>query len=306
MDANKLRYFAAVVDTGSIVAAAKSLFVSPQAVSKAIISIEHECQAPLLLRKGHKTVPTEEGSGLYLLCQDLFSCLDAIDNYKLLCSKQGAQSKTPAEIVQVACGLPRAYADWFRPSTIPDSHQSKINAQISLRRHDSGLCLSLLHDKTADIAIVPGTVEHTGIETQQLFNVPLGIEVDRNHPLANKSSVDIQDLNGYKIAPVMDIRYCEHLIDQLFFENGLSPDFCKRLNSFDDFAAFLENQGVAFVYNTKMTIPYYAGTVIKPLNCSALAKIPITCAYRSNESRPSVMTALRSIKVGSRIIAMAL
>ena len=55
----KLEYFMRVFNEKSISAAAKKLYISPQALSKSIISLEEELGHKLFERKGTHIVPTE-------------------------------------------------------------------------------------------------------------------------------------------------------------------------------------------------------------------------------------------------------
>lgn len=64
MDTNKLRYFCAVAETGSVRGAADILHVSPPALSKAIHHIEDELGIRLFLRSGRNIVLTDAGRRL--------------------------------------------------------------------------------------------------------------------------------------------------------------------------------------------------------------------------------------------------
>ena len=60
MNVRQLSYFMEVYKQGSIAGAAKTLFISPQGVSKTILSLEEELSVELFVRKGRKLVPTQD------------------------------------------------------------------------------------------------------------------------------------------------------------------------------------------------------------------------------------------------------
>lgn len=65
---NRLLYFAAILDEGSITAAANRLGVSKAVVSKQVQMLEAEIGQSLLLRNTRRLAPTEAGRQLYARC----------------------------------------------------------------------------------------------------------------------------------------------------------------------------------------------------------------------------------------------
>lgn len=59
MDLRQLEYLLAAIKSESYSVAAKELFVTPQAISKAIISLEKEMKHALMMRNGNSMRPTE-------------------------------------------------------------------------------------------------------------------------------------------------------------------------------------------------------------------------------------------------------
>ncbi|MDR0514152.1 MAG: LysR family transcriptional regulator [Coriobacteriaceae bacterium] len=78
MNIHQLEYFVASIHEGSFALAAKSLYVSPQAVSKAIRSLENESRLRLCVRAGNRLVLTSWGEVVYRQAVDLLKGFDEL------------------------------------------------------------------------------------------------------------------------------------------------------------------------------------------------------------------------------------
>ena len=65
MDLRQLRYFAQIVESGSLSKASRSLFVAQPALSQQLAKLEDEVGKPLVIRSTRGVAPTENGYALY-------------------------------------------------------------------------------------------------------------------------------------------------------------------------------------------------------------------------------------------------
>jgi LysR family tcuABC transcriptional regulator len=65
MDLRQLRYFAQIVESGSLSKASRCLFVAQPALSQQLAKLEQEVGKPLLQRSSRGVIPTENGLALY-------------------------------------------------------------------------------------------------------------------------------------------------------------------------------------------------------------------------------------------------
>ena len=65
MNLNQLKYFLAIVKTGSFSNAADDMYISQSSMSKQIKALETELGVTLFNRSGNKITPTEAGSCFY-------------------------------------------------------------------------------------------------------------------------------------------------------------------------------------------------------------------------------------------------
>ncbi len=81
MQIRHLQYFAEIIKDGSISKAAKKLFISPQALSSIIASLEGELGYPILVRTSHGVSPTEGGEKIYNDLQTIFPLVESWMEY---------------------------------------------------------------------------------------------------------------------------------------------------------------------------------------------------------------------------------
>ena len=77
MDLKQLEYFSAIVEEGSISAAAKHLHISQPPLSAQLHRLEEELGAPLMERGPRRCTPTEAGRVLYQRAKQLLVLADA-------------------------------------------------------------------------------------------------------------------------------------------------------------------------------------------------------------------------------------
>jgi len=65
MDMRQLRYFAQIVESGSLAKASRQLFIAQPALSQQMARLEDEVGKPLLVRSSRGVVATENGEALY-------------------------------------------------------------------------------------------------------------------------------------------------------------------------------------------------------------------------------------------------
>lgn len=80
MNTNHLYYFIKVFEQGSFTAAAKRFEISPQAVSKAINTLENELNVALFYRKGNKIIPSASGYELYTFAKEFERKFKQLEN----------------------------------------------------------------------------------------------------------------------------------------------------------------------------------------------------------------------------------
>lgn len=167
MNFNQIKWFCSAYETGSFVKAAAQNYISRQALSKAIKSLEAEIGATLFMRDQTGLAPTPLAIRVYPLAlrlvQDCCAFEEACDNYKLEAREQ----------------VTIAVADTM-VETLPMGFFSALERKLpfvkfSIEKHFFSSCMQLLEIGQVDFAVVPGPIDNPALKSVVLMREPLYI-----------------------------------------------------------------------------------------------------------------------------------
>ncbi|MCP3707138.1 LysR family transcriptional regulator [Paraburkholderia sp. CNPSo 3274] len=187
-----VRYFLEVVNTGSIVDAARRLNVVPSAVSRQITRLEGELGTPLFMRQSRGMVPSKAGEILATYARR--SQLDAEQISLEIDALRGAAERT----IRIACTegfagafLPRAMAD-FRRTVAPASFEVVVDTAAGVTQR--------VREAQADIGLTFSFGPEKDIHIAFSAPSPVFAIVASSHPLAQCSQVSFRELLAYPLA----------------------------------------------------------------------------------------------------------
>ncbi len=186
MELRHLRYFEAVARHSHVTRAAAELHIAQPALSKQISQLEQELGVALFDRVGRNVRLTEAGEAL-------------------LPHARAAMTQVEAARAEMAerIGLRRGRASIGTPPTVGTQLLPTVLAAfnkrypgIELRLHEAGVqtLLDLLETGLTDVAVVTLPVEDEHLTVVPLFTEEMVIAVWKDHPLANRTTVQISDL----------------------------------------------------------------------------------------------------------------
>lgn len=191
MDFKELETFVSIVEKGSISAAAAALGISQPAVSKRVARIEAEMGASMFAN-GHKhSTLTSEGAVLYKAA------------LKMLDTRKKARLQI-AEISQELYGTVRISAssipgDFILPKLLVEFMEKHPGVLVNVSQGDSQTALGELADKKADLAVIGSDRSLPGFSSVPFFHDELVLIVNRNHPMASKKYVDMDEIANLKM-----------------------------------------------------------------------------------------------------------
>ena len=187
MDINALKAFVEVARTSSFSKASEILFISQPAISKRVATLEAELQVKLFDRIGKNIFLTEAGKKLLPKAVDM---LNQSEDIRRLASNLGSQVKGPLTLgTSHHIGLHRL------PPVLKQFIQQYSEVNLDIRFMDSEEACHAVETGELEIAII--TLPHTPAEklqTEQIWPDPLGIMVNRQHPLASMQMVTFRNL----------------------------------------------------------------------------------------------------------------
>jgi len=163
VDAQHVRYFLAVIDHGSINAAATAVGVAQPTISQALRSLERELKTPLFHRIGRGMVPTSAGYALVgpgrKILRDITTAAGSVPDAEGRLRGRLDVRAHPA----VSTGL--------LPRLVTEFHRRHPKVQVSvLPLYDEGAVAALVHDAECDVVVVhlPLEDDSAGLEVLEL------------------------------------------------------------------------------------------------------------------------------------------
>lgn len=190
IDLYSLRLLIAVVDEGSIAAAAEKEFIAASALSKRVSELERSMGTPLLVRQARGVVPTAAGQQLARRGRKLLH--DADD----LAAEVRDFSGGLAGHVRVAANL--STITQFLPGDLADFQRAYPRVQVDVEERVSSLVTRAVQDNAADIGIYASSDDEDGLEVFEYRQDRMVLVVPAGHLLARGGSVAFTDTLAFE------------------------------------------------------------------------------------------------------------
>jgi len=165
INARQLRYFAKVVETGSITRAAEQLYIAQPALSSSIRQLEDSFGVPLLHRHSRGVEATPAGELLYSRTCSLFSIMEQIHAD----ISRFSQNTTR----YFSLGLPPSLVMLIGTEAIVAAREQLPDVVLSLREDPSFALADAVENKEIDIAFAYSVAERPGIHLTPLLHEEL-------------------------------------------------------------------------------------------------------------------------------------
>lgn len=204
MELRQLKYFLAVADSRSFVSAAEELYISRQAVSKAISQLEAELNVELFMRDPSGVFLTPAGVIFY---ERVRSNVLELEQLRSEMQQYGSQFR---QIIRIAfsVGTLQRYE-----SRLHDFILRQKNVIVEYTECLPESCRQLLLERKADVVITSWPIEDEAISVSTLDSAPYGVLLQEQQELSQLEQVELQDLVWLPLACLAD---------------GQTEQFCKR------------------------------------------------------------------------------
>lgn len=217
MEIRTIGYFLAVVEAGSLTAAARRLDLTQPALTKAIRRLEDEAGTALFVRGARGVVLTVFGQSFLRHARTVRSTMaDATNELQALSEGRAGVVRIGAGEIWLIDIVPRA-VHMFRRD-FPD-------VRLHIHGGVDGTLRTALRETPLDLVL---TAIPEGMEEPDLTGTPLLIDeyqviADRRHPLRRKSRVQLEDLLDYPWILPGPTAYLTRRLETIFRAAGLSP-----------------------------------------------------------------------------------
>ena len=188
MELHQLRYFCAVVDTGSFSRAAEQSHVSQPSLSQQILKLEDELGARLFDRLGRSVRLTELGATFLPRARAVLAELEAVRGE--IVESKGSLGGS------VTVGVIPTVAPYYLPPLLTSFSRSFPQSRLTVVEEITPVLLERLRAATIDIAILALPIRGHEFHSVPLLSEPLFAVVPKDHPLAGKRSVSLRDLRS--------------------------------------------------------------------------------------------------------------
>ena len=200
MELRQLRYFLAVADARSFVAAAEKQYVSRQAISKSVAQLEEELNVELFMRDSGGAFLTPAGMMFYERVRTLVMELDSVR------SQMRSYGNRYQQRIRIAFSVGTVQ---LLEQRLLEYRENRHNVEISYDEYAEEVCRKMLLSHEADVAITTENFTDPLFITKQLLSSPFGILIKEQ---AELQDVDVKDLSWIPLAGQNDTQtriFCE-------------------------------------------------------------------------------------------------
>ncbi len=242
MDSRKISYFLKICETGSIAKAAESLFISQQALSKALDGLEQELGVPLFTRSAKGLTLNRFGRAL----QEEAWHMEKHQERMLRRIAVMASEQESSVSLSFYSGMLSQFPDGFFESFLaahPQTHFHFFSYPDDAHGRQFANTDADLFFSTSIITSMDMTLVHE-------FHVPLCVLASAHHPLARKGSISLSDLQGQEILCINSDLESQNRLQKSFDLYGI------RINSILSDA---EQQFSYYLVRQRGALAFYAG-----------------------------------------------
>ncbi len=197
MTLTQLRYMIAVAQCSSLQNAAKQLFISQPSLSKAINSLEEEMGIVIFTRKSTGVTLTEEGYKFLSYAKQVVEQADLmLSHYKKgrkIRRVFSLSSHHYAFVVNAFVTLVNEYTKDEYEFSLRESRTYDIIEDVKTARSELGI----LYISNFNRSVITNLLKSSELDYQSLFIAKPHVFVCRDHPVAQKQEVSLDELDEY-------------------------------------------------------------------------------------------------------------
>ncbi len=242
MNESQIQLIVKISETGSFTKAGEELHMTQPAVSRAVAAIESELGTRLIKRsRKNGLVFTDVGERILIIFRNVLSELQKVD--ELIAAEQGL------EIGKVHIGAYPTACTRFIPKIIRTMEEKHPGLEVKLSEGSVDQVKEWLRSKSIDVGII--IPPNKDFDIVPLMKDQLIIVMHSNHPLYQKETISIPDLQGEDI--LLGRGGYELQIHVLFKDFKLNPKVRFVVDHIDT-ALSMVQEGLGIIITTKKNI----------------------------------------------------
>lgn len=228
MDIRQLEYCLAVAQRGNFTKAADELFITRQALSKAVHNLEQELGEPLFVNRDGALHLTPTGENLLRDARPVVGAFQELAQHYL----NPESTRTPvrnlalALVPGAALTLPEDMIDRFG-KTHPD-------VLISVENAPTDVALDMVAQGESDIALVGSAPQYLAdFDYQLIVRTVIYLHVPRANPLAQKEMLEVADVESEPMVTFGKRDHLHRYFVDLCAKQGIEPNIIMTASNLD-------------------------------------------------------------------------
>jgi DNA-binding transcriptional LysR family regulator len=211
----RLNAFRAIMNAGTVTAAAKQLGISQPALSRQITALEEELGLTLFSRFKKRLVPSREAEALLHQVNRILAAVEEIPTF-VRQIRSGAQTRLRVVVT------PRLAAGILAPALATFTRQQP-NVTVAVEVLARADLERWMAREQFDLGLSAFPVNSSIVEGEPLFEVPAVVAVPKHHALARRKSVRADDLRTATWVSTIKGTRIRAETDELFRVAGFEP-----------------------------------------------------------------------------------
>jgi LysR family hydrogen peroxide-inducible transcriptional activator len=191
MNIRALQYFVKLAELKHFSKAASACFVSQPTLSTQIRKLEEELGVSLVERAPRKIMLTPIGEDIAHRARHILRDIEHV--------KDAARRSKDPETGTIKLGIFPTLAPYLLPHVIPVIRKKYPELRMQLAEEKTEVILNMLDQGRLDAGLLALPVEEHGMEVKVLFEEPFVTAMPSSHPLSDKQSISLQDLEGEEL-----------------------------------------------------------------------------------------------------------
>lgn len=223
MELRQLRYFVTVAKTLNFSEAAKTLFITQGTLSQQIKQLEDELGCELFTRSSHSVSLTEAGAEMLPLAQSTLE--DSSECFQRISDLKKGVSGT------LNIGLTTSFRGILN-NALKIYLKEYPNVKLDIVYNSIGELVTMLEEHEIDFFIAfKSAVQYDEIETFPLLDSELCAVMSKEHPLADRESLTLQDLERQRIILPSSGLQSRKAFDRFVDADTSSLNICVEINN---------------------------------------------------------------------------
>ncbi|MGA2002879.1 MAG: LysR family transcriptional regulator [Terriglobales bacterium] len=190
MEIHQLRYFCAIVRTGSFTRAADQLGIAQPSLSQQIKRLEKNLGSALFERLGRSVRLTASGEGLHKMALGILQQVAEAES-RIAALNEGYAT--------LRIGVIPTIMPYFIARNIGDFTRRYPRVNLLFREETTSQLVQILQAGEIDLAVVSLPIPKADIVCSELFREELLLVVPRKHPLSGHPPVNLRDLRKERL-----------------------------------------------------------------------------------------------------------